>query len=159
MRRFTAYRLCSLLLLGALLFPAPDALAAWPFRKKAAPAEDKKETPKPTPYQKFLKKKGLKSVTGTMKLYTDGKDVWLEVPDSLTGRKVLLSTVLRDSSDAALPAVPASVPSAAGSAAAFPADSGAAAGTGQHPASDGGRTDGSCQRRSDPVRIGRASDR
>lgn len=99
MRRFTAYRLCSLLLLGALLFPAPDALAAWPFRKKAAPAEEKKETPKPTPYQKFLKKKGLKSVTGTMKLYTDGKDVWLEVPDSLTGRKVLLSTVLRDSSD------------------------------------------------------------
>ncbi len=94
-----AYRLSFLLLAGSLLLgPAPDAHALWPFRKKVQETE-KQEKPKPTPYQKFLKKKGLKSEQAFLKLHTDGKDVWLEVPDSLIGRKILLSTVLRDSSD------------------------------------------------------------
>ena len=99
MGRKQAYRLtCLVLTLLLLGTAAPPAGAVWPFRKKAAVVEQK-ETPKPTPYQKFLKKKGLKSEQGFLKLYTDGKDVWLELPESLLGRKLLLSTVLRDSSD------------------------------------------------------------
>ncbi len=58
--------------------------------------KDKTETAdtvaKKTPYQKFLEKKGLEKESGVMTIYKSGNDVFLEIPDSLIGRKVLTST-------------------------------------------------------------------
>lgn len=74
----------------------------WPFsgRKASKAAEQPKDTAvKPSAYQKFVKKKGLKKESAFVNLYTDGKDVWLEMPDSIIGRKVLITTILKDSSD------------------------------------------------------------
>ena len=89
----------------AALLLSPGAVAApklWKFKRSKRPAKvvaAPDTAKKPTPYEKFLKKKGLKTETGSLKLYTDGNDVWLEIPDSLVGRKVVLSTVLKNSSD------------------------------------------------------------
>lgn len=97
----------AILILALAAFVLPGELSAQAFRrpygrrihpaKTAAPAPDTAK--KPTDYEKFLKKKGLKKETGCLKLYTDGTDVWLEIPDSLEGRKLILSTVLKNSSD------------------------------------------------------------
>ena len=103
MRRNIISRLVLLALALLVLAPEADAQAfSWPYGKRegkhdvqAAPDTAKK----PTPYQKFLKKKGLKKEKGYLSLYTDGTDIWLEVPDSLVGRKLILSTVLKNSSD------------------------------------------------------------
>ena len=104
MRRKITLALLFVALVASML---PEGLSAQAFRrpygrrvhpaKTAAPAPD--TVKKPTAYEKFLKKSGLKKETGYLKLYTDGTDVWLEIPDSLTGRKLILSTVLKDSSD------------------------------------------------------------
>lgn len=103
MRKFL-YRLICLAAALVLLGPAAGAQASkWTFGRRlkrpvaAAPAPDTAK--KPTQYEKFLKKKGIKKECGAFTLYTDGKEVWLEIPDSLMGRKLLLSTVLKDSSD------------------------------------------------------------
>lgn len=90
--------------MAALMVLCQGAAAfEWPYGKRqgnAAATQAVSDTAKkPTPYQKFVKKKGLKKETGYAKLYTDGTDVWLEVPDNLVGRKVILTTVLKNSSD------------------------------------------------------------
>ena len=97
----------ALIIFFSVALALPGALSAQSFKRPygrrphrsaaAAPAPDTAK--KPTQYEKFVKKKGLKKETGYIKLYTDGKEVWLEIPDSLMGRKVILTTVLKDSSD------------------------------------------------------------
>ena len=92
-------------LVAVLLMLCPSARAfEWPYGKRQGKVAATQAAPdtakKPTPYHKFVKKKGLKKETGYAKLYTDGTDVWLEVPNSLVGRKVILTTVLKESSDA-----------------------------------------------------------
>ena len=97
----------ALLIVALAVSMLPEGLSAQAFRKPygrrvhraAAPAPAPDTAKKPTKYEKFVKKKGLKKETGYLKLYTDGTDVWLEIPDSLTGRKLILSTVLKNSSD------------------------------------------------------------
>jgi len=104
MRRRITFAIVVIALVAALL---PEGLYAQAFKRPygrrphraAAPAPAPDTAQKPTPYEKFVKKKGLKRETGYIKLYTDGTDVWLEVPDSLVGRKLILSTVLKESSD------------------------------------------------------------
>lgn len=100
MRRFATY----FILAAAVWLSSPFATAGvWPFSSRKAPKAEvgqKADTAKkPTPYQKFVKKKSLKKADGFVTLYTDGKEIWLEVPDSLIGRKILLTTTLRQSSD------------------------------------------------------------
>lgn len=66
-------------------------------RKEAAEAPAPK--PKKTPLEKFLSKKDLQCTGKEIKLYKDGKNLFLEIPDSLKGRTVMLtSTVLESSS-------------------------------------------------------------
>lgn len=77
-----------------------DASAAW-FKKK-----DKTEKTVSTKkkdksaYDKFLSKKGLVSEGSVLKIYKNNKEIWLEIPDSLLGRKVLVSTYLLENSSA-----------------------------------------------------------
>lgn len=54
--------------------------------------------PAKTPYERFVSKKNVKSAGSELKLYQDGKNLFLEIPDSLDGRTVLLSSILRSSS-------------------------------------------------------------
>ena len=81
MRRKITLALLFVALVASML---PEGLSAQAFRrpygrrvhpaKTAAPAPD--TVKKPTAYEKFLKKSGLKKETGYLKLYTDGTDVW-----------------------------------------------------------------------------------
>lgn len=99
----TRIRNIALLVAAGLIVAAPCASAfTWPWKKKKAKAEQA-EAPAPAPkkskYDKFLEKKGLKSAEGFLKIYRDGKDTFLEIPDSLIGREVILSTWLEESSE------------------------------------------------------------
>ena len=78
-----------------------DARPKWnPFRKHRKEAvEAPAPKPKKTPLEKFLSKKNLECTGDEIKLYKDGKNLFLEIPDSLKGRTVMLtSTVLESSS-------------------------------------------------------------
>lgn len=59
--------------------------------KKETPA--KVEKPKKTPYQKFVSAKKTIKAEGFAKLYRQNKKLWMEIPDSLMGRRILISTV------------------------------------------------------------------
>ena len=84
----------------SLVLPVRAARPARPAKgKKGEKTEAAAPAPKKSPYEKFLAKKGLKkSEDGPIRLYLDGKKFMAEVPDSLMGRKLLLSTSLRKSS-------------------------------------------------------------
>ena len=104
MRRRITLAIVMIALVAAML---SQDLSAQAFRRPygrrphrtAGPAPAPDTAQKPTQYEKFVKKKGLQKEIGYLKLYTDGTDVWLEVPDSLVGRKLILSTILKESSD------------------------------------------------------------
>ena len=49
-------------------------------------------------YQSFVSKPGIKSAGECMRIYKDGAKYWMEFPDSLMGRRVILSSFLRSSS-------------------------------------------------------------
>ena len=70
-----------------------DARPKWnPFRKHRKEAvEAPAPKPKKTPLEKFLSKKNLECTGDEIKLYKDGKNLFLEIPDSLKGRTVMLS--------------------------------------------------------------------
>ena len=50
------------------------------------------EEPKKSPYEKFISKKGLQKAEGFATIYRDKGDIWLEIPDSLVGRDMMLSS-------------------------------------------------------------------
>ena len=84
----------------SLALPLWAARPAGPVKgKKAEKTEATAPAPKKSPYEKFLAKKNLKrSEGGPFRLYLDGKKILAEIPDSLMGRKLLISTSLRQSS-------------------------------------------------------------
>ena len=49
-------------------------------------------------YRTFISKAGIKSAGTCMRIYKDGDNYWMEFPDSLMGRRVILSSFLRKSS-------------------------------------------------------------
>lgn len=49
-------------------------------------------------YQTFTSKSGIKSAGECMRIYKDGDKYWMEFPDSLMGRRVILSSFMRSSS-------------------------------------------------------------
>ena len=49
-------------------------------------------------YEKFTSKAGIKSAGTCMRIYKDGDKYWMEFPDSLMGRRVILSSFMRKSS-------------------------------------------------------------
>ncbi len=102
MKRFS--NIFCLFLILACVFSWQDASARKVRARKgkadtAAVAAPKKKTP----YEKFVTKKGLQSSEGFMTIYRSGKDIWLEVPDSIVGRKVLLTSILHGSGSPVLP--------------------------------------------------------
>ena len=68
--------------------------------------KDKTEAPdtvaKKTPYQKFVEKKGLLKEEGFMTIYKDAEKVYLEMPDSVFGRRVIFSSRLEKATDATI---------------------------------------------------------
>ena len=50
------------------------------------------------PYETFVSKAGVKSAGECMRIYRDGEKLWMEFPDSLMGRRVILSSFMRSSS-------------------------------------------------------------
>ncbi|MBR1872320.1 MAG: zinc-dependent metalloprotease [Bacteroidales bacterium] len=93
MRRLALIFTCILLAVQSVQAPLYSA----PRKKKAQPV---KEAPKKTPYEKFVSKKSVKSAGNVMRLYRDGKSFFLELPDSLDGKTLVMSTKLRSSSSA-----------------------------------------------------------
>ena len=49
-------------------------------------------------YASFVSKPGIKSAGECMRIYKDGAKIWMEFPDSLMGRRVILSSFMRSSS-------------------------------------------------------------
>ena len=49
-------------------------------------------------YESFVSKKGIKSAGECMRIFKDGSKYWMEFPDSLMGRRVILSSFMRSSS-------------------------------------------------------------
>ena len=49
-------------------------------------------------YETFVSKAGIKSAGECMRIYKDGSKYWMEFPDSLMGRRVILSSFMRSSS-------------------------------------------------------------
>ena len=71
-------------------------------KSKKDKTEVKDTVAKKTPYQKFVEKKGLLKEEGFMTIYKDDSKIYLEIPDSVFGRRVVFSSRLEKSSDAAL---------------------------------------------------------
>lgn len=100
------YRKIFICALSALLVLLPAFLTqadARPVSKKRRAAEAPAPEKKKTPYEKFISGKGVEKAEGFITVYRKGKDIWLEIPDSLEGRKFLLSTVLKKSSSVEIP--------------------------------------------------------
>lgn len=87
--------LCVLLTGGLTLLPG-DASARGKKRSAAG-----KEAPKPlTDYEKLFKEKRVTTVRGFMTLHLfEGNKLYIELPDSLLGREMLLGTIIEESSD------------------------------------------------------------
>lgn len=85
----------------AVAFCPDSAAFSWPWSKKKAATEAEAPAPakKKTPYQKFTRKKGLVKCEGFVNIYKDGTDIWLEIPDSLDGCRILTNAVVKSSSD------------------------------------------------------------
>ena len=49
-------------------------------------------------YESFVSKKGINRAGTCMRIYKDGDKLWMEFPDSLMGRRVILSSFMRKSS-------------------------------------------------------------
>ena len=49
-------------------------------------------------YETFISKAGMKSAGTCLRIYKDGNKYWMEFPDSLMGRRVILSSFMRSSS-------------------------------------------------------------
>lgn len=49
-------------------------------------------------YESFISKKGVESAGTSLRIYKDGDKYWMEFPDSLMGRRVILSSFMRSSS-------------------------------------------------------------
>ena len=95
MRKVFCIWLCALALL-----PAGEMHARWnPFRKKAPEVQKTAPAPKKTPYQKFVGKKGTEVDSSFVKIYRQDEHIFLEVPEDLMGKRVLLSTVVRSCPD------------------------------------------------------------
>lgn len=83
----------------AFIMPDFNADAALRRRKKDKTEEVKDTVPPETPYRKFLEKKGTETATGFVNIYRQGKELYLEIPDSMLGRKVVMSSRIEESSD------------------------------------------------------------
>ena len=85
-------------LLSAVVSPSADA-RVWPFKgKKKAESVQKDTTVKKTPYDKLLGK-GTESARGFMTLHLKNGKVYLEVPDSVLGKELVLGATVASTSD------------------------------------------------------------
>lgn len=76
-----------------------EAKPKWnPFKKKGKATTEAPAPKKKSPLEKFLTKKGLQKEGNCIKIYKDGKSLFLEIPDSLEGRSVMLSSTVMESS-------------------------------------------------------------
>ena len=101
MRRFlptALLTLLSVLLAGGLTLLPGTASAA---RGKKKSASGTTEAPKPlSAYEKLFKDKRVTTVRGFMTLHMfEGNKLYVELPDSLLGREMLLGTTIEESSD------------------------------------------------------------
>ena len=89
--------LLCLVLAGSLAFAPQSAQARG--RKRAEKA--KSEAPKPlTDYEKLFKEKRVTTARGFLTLHMfEGNKLYIELPDSLLGREMLLGTTIEESSD------------------------------------------------------------
>lgn len=95
MRKILCILLCTLTLL-----PAGEVQARWnPFRKKAPAVQKTAPAPKKSPYRKFLDRKGTVADSSFVKIFRQDDHIFLEIPENLMGRRVLLSTVVRSCPD------------------------------------------------------------
>ncbi len=67
-------------------------------KKKRQETVTETSAPNKSPYEKFLSNKRLVRTDGFVTMFQDGKKIYLEIPDSLEGRKMILSTVVTSSS-------------------------------------------------------------
>ena len=96
-------RLHAILILsaGLLAASAPGADARiWPFKgkKKAETAQQDTVKKKPTPYEKLLGK-GTETAKGFLTLHLKSGKVYLEVPDSVLGKELILGATVTSTSD------------------------------------------------------------
>lgn len=76
-----------------------DARPKWnPFRKHKKETTEAPAPKKKSPLEKFLTKKGLQKAGEGLRIYRDGKSLFLEIQDSLSGRNVMLSSTVLESS-------------------------------------------------------------
>lgn len=97
----TRYRIIFFIVISLLLSNLYSAEAyhfIWKKKKQKTDTVEKKENP----YEKFINKKGIKAVKGDISIFLDKEDVFLEIPDSLIGRKVMINSYISESSDADL---------------------------------------------------------
>lgn len=72
------------------------ALFAWSALKAAD--TDSTSVQKKSSYELFVSKSGIKSAGECLRIYKDGDKYWMEFPDSVMGRRVILSSFMRSSS-------------------------------------------------------------
>ncbi len=97
MKRVFLFVTCALLLCAEPICCDAFSFGNW-FKKKndtskSAPA------PKKTPYEKFIEKDGVQKSVGFATLYKSGNDIYMEIPDSLMGRSIVLTSMIRECSD------------------------------------------------------------
>ncbi|MCI1639761.1 MAG: zinc-dependent metalloprotease [Bacteroidales bacterium] len=80
-------------ILSIILALTATVMAFSPESTAKKPAEKKTDD-----YAGFIAKKGLIKKEGFVKIYKKGKDVYLEIPDSVIGRKVMINSSVRQSS-------------------------------------------------------------
>ncbi len=94
------------LILATVLCFEPAICGAAPFKlfrkKSTAAADTSAVAKKKTPYEKFLGKKGLVTAKGSLTLYKDGEDIFLEIPDSLVGKDISINSYIESSSNLSL---------------------------------------------------------
>ena len=98
--RKTVYAILTALSLVAAVVPTSQAA---PRKSRKAAKTEAPAAPEKSPYEKFTSKKGIKAAGEGLKVYQDGKKVWLEIPDSLMGSKIVLSTVVDKGSSEWIP--------------------------------------------------------
>ncbi len=87
-------------LIAIALLSGTDMEAKKVRKSKKDKTEVKDTVAKKTPYQKFVEKKGLQKEEGFMIIYKDDSKVYLEIPDSVFGRRVVFSSRLEKASEA-----------------------------------------------------------
>ena len=95
MRRFSIL-IC--LVTACVMLVMPQEASAKKKAKKKTQTEVAAPVKKKSAYEKFTSKKGLETVKGFITIHRDGNDIWLEIPDSLMGRRLIQRSIVVNSS-------------------------------------------------------------